>query len=237
MLDSSSILKPCLRCGDEFIADRTNKKYCTPICQKSATRNTARAPRVVADSGEERRRQAIRSRRIQNLTDALFETPPRYRAEFMQKLIVVARRNLELREWLTKREAMGCRAHQDKTGRLHIAFCLDHYCREVYRIRSFVVLEPNTILPTADDLAFPAEYFGPYVVPIYEDGSLNERPCPWSTRPKLMAVKSPKVAPLRSYDWRKVARGMGDPGWRRYFTSEELLEMGDATHNPPSTTV
>lgn len=237
MLDSATLQIHCPKCGLEFIQGRSNQQYCSNPCQKAATRNASRGPRTVADSPEERLRQATRSNRLQNLSNAFFETPPTYRAEFMEKLIAKGRRNKELRRWLTNSDALGCRAHHRGTGRLHIAFCLVHYCREVYGMRSFAVLDPKISLPPEEKLAFPAQYFGPSEIMIYEDGSLTKRPCPWATRPKFTAVRPPSGAPLAAYDWRKIARTMRDHGWQKLSESNPVLEPEGADRNPPSTTI
>jgi hypothetical protein len=116
------------------------------------------------------------------LSHALYETPPAYRAEFLQRLILEARGNAELRRLVTVRALLRSWGRNEGTGRLHIAHVLDHFCREVYGLRSFKVVDPNYVIPTEEALAFPAEYFGPDAPPVYEDGSLKRRPCPWATR-------------------------------------------------------
>ena len=108
----------------------------------------------------------------------------------MERLIAEVRGNAELRRLVTNREMLRSwtrlRGNQDAgdagTGRLHIAHVLDHYCREIYGMRSYEVVAPETVLTSPRDLAFPAAYFGPDAPPIYEDGSLKRRPCPWTTR-------------------------------------------------------
>jgi hypothetical protein len=141
---------------------------------------------------------------------ALFETPPRYRAEFLERLIAEARGNAELRAAVSRRECLRSWARAEGTGRLHIAHLLDHYCREVYGLRSFVVVNPETELPDPETLPFPAEYFGPDAPPVYEDGSLLRRPCPWATRRSQSAPTTMKgdreVQPSRAY----VRRDPGD---------------------------
>lgn len=163
------------KCTDPFIRRRKDQRYCGRRCQQ----NAARSPRLIADSAEARRVHERRKGRVVGLSHAFYETPPAYRAEFMQRLIVEVRGNAELRRLVTLREILHSWTRDGGTGRLHIAHLLDHYCQEVYGQRSFVVVEPMTVLPSFGDLAFPAEYFGPDADPIYEDGSLKVRPCPW----------------------------------------------------------
>lgn len=178
----------CPRCATEFAPKRRDAVYCSRQCQKAATNNAARGPRRIADSAEARRIHENRKGRVKALSDSLYETPPAYRADFMQRLIAEARGNAELRCLVTNREMLRSwarlRGNRDAggagTGRLHIAHVLDHYCREVYGQRSYEVVNPETVLPSSDELAFPAEYFGPDAPPIYGDGILKERPCPWT---------------------------------------------------------
>ncbi|PVA11554.1 hypothetical protein DC366_00860 [Pelagivirga sediminicola] len=172
----------CPRCGDTFTPKRTNQRYCIRSCQKAATRNAKRRPQRVDCSAAAQRRQEGRGKRIRGLSHAFYETPPAYRAEFLERLIVEARRLAETRRLVTAREYLRSWGRDEGTGRLHIAHVLDHYCQEVYGLRSYEAANPETVIPAEDDLAFPAEYFGPDQPPIYEDGSLNRRPCSWATR-------------------------------------------------------
>lgn len=169
----------CPACNAEFTPRRKNQKYCSDNCRKRKSRHAARGSRKVAHSWDERRRSEMRKTRLTDLTNALYEAPPRYRAEFLERLIAQARSNAELRRWLTRRDLLKT-WYMDGTGRIGIGHSLDHYCQEVYGQRSYEVLNPENILPTHDALAFPAEYFGPDHPPIYEDGCLKRRPCPWS---------------------------------------------------------
>lgn len=180
MLDVSSFQVSCPKCNAEFVPVRTDQKYCSQTCRKNATRG----PRTVADSPTEKRRQEMRLGRLQALSDAFFETPPIYRAAFMIALINEAKRNKELRVWITQRDLMRQWLHQEGTGRLHIAQCLDHFCSEAYGYRSYEVVRPNWRLPSGQKPAFPAAYFGPTSPSIYTDGNVHNRPCPWSSRHK-----------------------------------------------------
>lgn len=182
MLDAANLQTTCPKCKEAFVPARSNQKYCSSACQKAATRNVSRGPRQIAVNMEERRRHDIRTGRIQGLSDAFFTTPPAYRAEFMERLITEGRTKSELRKGLTEQALLRSWSRNEGTGRLHIAHCLDHYCQEVYKMRSYEVLAPATVRPSTDDLAFPAAYFGPDAPPVYEDGSLKKRPCPWATR-------------------------------------------------------
>lgn len=168
----------CPGCRQHFPPARRNQRYCNPKCQKNATRS----PRRIADSREARRTLETRRGRIRGLSDAFYLTPPAYRAEFLERLIAEARGHAELRRLVTERALLRSWNRDEGTGRLHIAHVLDHYCLEVHGQRSFVVLDPATVPASAEDLAFPAEYFGPDAAPVYEDGTLKHRPCPWGTR-------------------------------------------------------
>ncbi|RWR29642.1 hypothetical protein D2T31_09365 [Sinirhodobacter populi] len=161
----------CPGCGATFAPARRNQSYCGRECQK----NAARGPRRITDSAEARRTHEYRKGRIKGLSDALYETPPAYRAEFMERLIAEARGSAELRKGVTNPAMLQSWTRDEGSGRLHIAHVLDHYCREVYGLRSFEALNPAHHLPPSADLAFPAEYFGPDAPPIYGDGSLKMR--------------------------------------------------------------
>lgn len=169
----------CPQCAEAFQPTRRNQTYCNRRCQQNATRGS----RKVADSWDEKRRQETRKGRVKGLSHALYEARPAHRAEFLQRLIAEARDNAELRGLVTNREMLRSwarlRGTSDEgcpgTGRLYIAHVLDHYCREVYGLRSYEVLNPEVDLPDEDALAFPAAYFGPDAPPIYEDGSLKRR--------------------------------------------------------------
>lgn len=172
----------CPMCLKPFTAARSNQRYCRKQCAKAATRNATRGPRKVTESPSAARTHEARTGRIRGLSHALYETPPAYRSAFLQRLIVEARGNAELRNLVTVPDLLRSWDRDDGTGRLHIAHVLDHFCREVYGLRSFEVLNLDTDLRPVDDLAFPAEYYGPDAPPVYEDGALKERPCPWMKR-------------------------------------------------------
>ena len=203
MLDSTNMLTTCPKCGEGFTPARSNQKFCSRGCQK----NTTRGPRTVGESPEERQRQAARSGRLKGLSDAFFETPPQYRAAFMVALITEARAKGELRKWVTKWELLRSWHHHPGTGRLHIAHCLDHFCREVFGRRSFVILDPNTVLPCEEETAFPACYYGPDGVAVRAgvDGTGVA-----TTRGDPALVK----ALARAFRWRRLLEG-GHPRGRQ----------------------
>ena len=219
MLDSTSLQTTCPRCEIGFIPSRSNQKFCSRLCQKATSLHVTRLPRTIANSAEERRRQGFRSGRLKGLSDAFYETLPSYRAAFMVALIAEARGKTELRKWLTQRELLRVWNHHPGTGRLHIAHCLDHFCSEVYGLRSFIILDSKTPLPSEEETAFPALYFGPGELPVYEDGSLKRLTCPWSSRPKMHPSRPSKVPP-NGFDWRKLGMVMRDHGWRRYVEQD-----------------
>jgi hypothetical protein len=156
--------------------------YCQKTCAKAATRNANRGPRTITESWDAKRIQEVRQGRCKGLSHAFYETPPAYRAEFLERLIEEACGSVELRRLVTTRQLLKCWTRDEGTGRLHIAHVLDHYCKEVYGQRSYEVANPANRLPSAIMLAFPAEYYGPDAPLLYEDGSLKRRPCPWSSR-------------------------------------------------------
>lgn len=176
----------CPRCQLPFFSKRKDQKYCGKPCAKAASRNATRGPRKVADSVEAARIQEARNGRVGGLSHAFYETHPAYRSAFMQRLIVQGRGNAELRRLVTVRALLRSWVRDEGTGRLHIVHILDHFCQEVYGLRSFEVLNRENDLPPVDVLAFPAAYFGPDAPPVYEDGALKERPCPWKAEEKSL---------------------------------------------------
>ena len=93
MLDATLLEAACPKCATPFVPARSNQTYCSKQCQK----NASRGPRTIATSVEERRRHESRIGRLQGLSDALFETPPKDRTSFMVALINEGRRKAELR--------------------------------------------------------------------------------------------------------------------------------------------
>jgi hypothetical protein len=213
----------CARCNQSFDQKRTDQRFCSKSCARAASRNATRGQRTLAHSGEARRTHETRCGRVRGLSNAFYETPPTYRAAFLERLIAEGRGNADLRRLVTLRDLLRSWARQEATGRLHIAHVLDHYCCEVYGRRSFEVLNPASDLPSADALCFPALYFGPDAPPVYEDGSLTRRPDPWMR--KAGAGKSlhhykgkPEGAP---YDWLRLARAMNDHRWQDHVSANE----------------
>lgn len=179
---ASAVPSLCPQCGSEFHPRRKNQMYCKKTCAKAATRNASRGPRTITESWDAKRVQEARQGRCKGLSHAFYETPPAYRAEFLERLISEVREGAELRRLVTTRQLLKCWNRDEGTGRLHIAHVLDHYCQVVYGQRSYEVANPANRLPSAIMLAFPAEYYGPDAPPLYEDGSMKRRPCPWSNR-------------------------------------------------------
>lgn len=190
-IDTTSATTSCPVCSTEFTPARSNQKNCSRACQKKATHNTARAakdaPPVVNEvprkkSWNFRRVDGLNNGRMASLRDAFHTTLPKYRAEFMVKLIDEGRRVQRLRACLTLAPLVHSYGREGGSGRLHIANLLNDFCKEVYGMRSFEVLDPATVLPSHDDLAFPALFDGADEPAVYEDGSLIQRPCSWATR-------------------------------------------------------
>jgi hypothetical protein len=121
----------CPKCAVTFSPRRKDQLFCSRECQKTASQNSTRGPRMVAESADEARRQEHRAGRMRSLSNSFFETHPRYRAAFIVALIAEARWVKELRGWLTRREALKKWQHHQGTGRLHIAQCLDDFCQDV----------------------------------------------------------------------------------------------------------
>lgn len=172
----------CAKCATSFSPRRKDQRFCSKPCAKAATRNASRGTRELEFSVTARRTHEVRKGRIKGLSHGLYETPPAYRSDYLQRLIAEGRGNAELRRLVTVRDLLRSWGRDEGTGRLHIVHILDHFCQEVYGMRSFQVFNPATKLPSADILAFPAAYFGPDAPPVYEDGRLKTRPGHWGNR-------------------------------------------------------
>lgn len=98
----------CPSCALSFAPKRKDQRYCAKQCARKATRNATTGTRKVAEGPEARRSREFLKGCVVGLSHALYETPPQYRAAFMQRLIAVARGSAQLRELLTNRT--GCEA-------------------------------------------------------------------------------------------------------------------------------
>ncbi|RAZ82374.1 hypothetical protein [Cereibacter johrii] len=208
----------CPSCGSPFSPRRRDQRYCAKPCAKAASRNATRGSRAHGESAAARHRHEARKGRLRGLAHAFHETPPAYRAEFLVRLIAEGRKLAELRDLVTLRCLLRSWSCDEGTGRLNIAHVLDHFCREVYGLRSFEVLDPARVLPPEAELAFPATYFGPDAPSIYEDGSLR-RGFGVTTARQAWSVPVAYVIERKStnvYDWRTIGRAMRDHGWTRY---------------------
>jgi hypothetical protein len=225
MFDAAPVSPVCPACRKEFASRRKDQTFCGRICQKKATNNVARGSRTVEDSPAAKRRQLTRFRRLASLRDHFYSTHPAHRSEFLVMLIAEARTLKELRDAVTQRHLLHDWTGEKATGRLNIGHVLDHFCKEVFGMRSFAVLDPKTELPAPTDLVFPASYFGPDKPPIYEDGIMQTRQCPhqmskeprWAGNPPSSVSKT---NPTSTYDWRKIGRAMCDTGWQRYVRKD-----------------
>lgn len=208
----------CPTCGSPFIPGRRDQKFCAKPCAKAASRNATRGSRAHGESAAARHRHEARKGRLRGLAHAFHETPPAHRAEFLVRLIAEGRKLAELRGLVTLRCLLRSWSCDEGTGRLNIAHVLDHFCREVYGLRSFEVLDPVRVLPPEAELAFPATYFGPDAPSIYEAGSLRRGFGVTASR-QDWSVPAPYVierTPTNVYDWRAIGRAMRDHRWTRY---------------------
>lgn len=82
----------CSGCGQPFTPKRTNQRYCTPPCQKAATRNTARGPRTTAESPSRRHEKRLQWATLAFLNETLYGHP-------------VGQRLGLLRDWLDRARA------------------------------------------------------------------------------------------------------------------------------------
>lgn len=190
----------CPACHEVFERKRANQKYCGRKCQRNAA---AKGKRTVAASKTQRRICETDKEVYGSLTISFYETPPKYRAEFMERLISEGRRLAKVQRILKKRVPFW---HYSYRGMLPIQQVFYHYCQEVYGMKVSAVLNRNTVLPS--DPCYPCEYLGPDGGAVYSDGTLNKRSISeWrSVRGQILA----KLSTGRPYDWSFVQKALSE---------------------------
>jgi hypothetical protein len=119
----------CPRCRVAFTPKRRNQRYCTPACQKKATRNTARGSQKLADNPSVRYLAERHRGRAFLLNDSLYRKLPTERPAFMEAILRAARGgDWHLRRILTDSRAM-LDFGGDYAGRPNLVRTLDHYCQ------------------------------------------------------------------------------------------------------------
>lgn len=136
MLDASSLLTPCPKCGAEFMPARSNQTYCSTPCRKNATRGS----RKTTDSNDERQRSSRHYNRARWLAHDLYALPSNKRLGFMAELIDAAREHdAQLRSILTDpvllsagREDKGLFHRRAPSSYKTIAQAAHAYCRKFW---------------------------------------------------------------------------------------------------------
>lgn len=204
----------CERCGAPFKPSKKTQRYCVPACQKKASRHSARGSRGI----ENKRRNREHYERAAWLSyDVLRSSSDAQRQMLLAILEAASSTDAPLRNILFDPTLLGADRHSP-IGKLYpdtrcpdtpnIAKMVYAFCREEWGVST-----REAIL----DHGKPARRrFTEEVTP-------NDPP----EHPQQVALRDTRpdaasTAPPGAYDWRKLARAMGDPGWRRYFGQEEL---------------
>lgn len=92
----------CPRCGTVFTPIRSNQRYCSRPCAKSATRNATRGNRCA----ENRKRSWQHYERADRLKEMIYSTPPLERLEVMKHILEFIPHDAGLRNILTDPELL-----------------------------------------------------------------------------------------------------------------------------------
>ena len=206
----------CPRCQVPFMPKRKDQKYCGKPCAKAATRNAARGSRSVENAQRNMRhyeRAAWLSYDLNRMSAV------KQRAMLLAILEAASGADAELRNFLFDPALIGAdrasaigKLYPDTKcpGSLNIAKMVNDFCFEEWGcgVRAAILDEgkPAGRIFREEDQA--VEKVPPH---IYERTTC----VPARVLPLVGLAK-------RSYDWRIVARAMGDRGWRKHFAPEEL---------------
>lgn len=90
----------CPGCGASFTPKRSNQAYCSRLCQRKASRNSARGNR----SAENKQRSWKHYERAARLTEMIYSVPPHERLGMMQHILSFIPHDAGLRNILTDPE-------------------------------------------------------------------------------------------------------------------------------------
>lgn len=209
----------CPGCRIQFTPARRNQKYCTPSCQKMATRNTARGAREIENKTRTERhydRAAWLSYDLNRMQ------PVRQRAMVLALLEAASGDDPALRNILLDPKLLGA----DRWSAIG-KFYPDTKCPRVLNIakliNSFCISEWGCGVRDAIlDHGKPAHR-------VFREPEPTEviRPPHIYERPLSAPVKVHRMVPsgTQPYDWRRIAKTTGDRGWRRYFSDQELDQL------------
>ncbi|WP_371156983.1 hypothetical protein [Jannaschia sp. 2305UL9-9] len=202
----------CERCGQPFTRRRKDQRYCIPACQKKASRNAVRGARL-AENAQRNRGHYDRASWLSY--DVLRMSPEAQRPMIVAILEAASGPDAPLRNILLDPALLGAdrmspigKLYPDirSPSALNIAKMVDAFCREEWGVGTRdAILDDGK--PARRVFAEPAPATEP-----------KERP----RQVEMRHIRPRAQTPSGGYDWRKLARAMRDPGWRRYFSQEEM---------------
>lgn len=116
----------CPGCGANFRPKRSNQKYCSPPCQKQASRNSSRGCRMT----ENRQRTELHNNRASTLTEMIYSVPPTERLGMMRYILSFVPNDAGLRSILTDPERLKAQPRPD--NRLNISKAANAYTQKFF---------------------------------------------------------------------------------------------------------
>lgn len=212
----------CPRCSAPFTPRRKDQRYCAKSCAKAATRNAARGDRTAENA---QRTQGHYERAAWLSFDVLRMSPQRQRRMILSILEAASGSDAPLRNILLDPALLGAvwgssigKRYPDTRdhGAPNIAKMVDAFCRMEWGCSA-----RDAIL----DHGKPAHC---QFTETDEPADAPPEVTYWRTPEAaggLRRLRGNRPATAKGYDWRRIARAMGDPGWQQYFTSDELDGM------------
>ena len=206
----------CPKCSEAFMSKRSNQTYCSTQCQKSASRNAARGDRVF----EKRRKNEDHFIRAEWLSyDMNRMSPAKQRKMILALLEAASGANRALRDILLDPRLLKA-DRGDPIGKLYPDTNIHGALNVAKMVYAFCQAEwgCNTRDAIIDD--------GKPAFRLFKEEAVNvPAPAPEGSE-KYRNRSGDKVKTSKEpYDWRKIARLMGDPGWQRYYSEEELDDL------------
>lgn len=210
----------CPQCSACFKSRRRDQRYCAKPCAKAATRNASRGSREI----ENTRRNVTHYQRASWLScDVLRLRPERQRQMLLSILQAASGDDAPLRNIVLHPALLGA-AWGSSIGKFYpdthdysapnIAKMVDAFCREELGcgVRDAILdngKPAHRYLTEAEEPDAPPQHDETHWQTLRKAGTLD-RPIHDGT--------------LRTsgYDWRLLARAMGERRWRRYFTTDDL---------------
>lgn len=200
----------CPKCTGEFMPKRKDQRYCAKACAKAASRNAARGDRINENqvrNGEHYNRASWLSYNLNRMS------PVRQRAMILAFLEAASGSNAKLRAILLDPRLLGADkvAHIGKLypdthpSALNVAKMVYAFCQSEWGC--------NTRDAILDD-GKPAHRLFKEDCDEEPEPKVSEKYRRWNGG-RVKTLKGP-------YDWRKIARAMGDRGWRRYYSQTEM---------------